>query len=80
MEKRQLILNRPMAFREGLLEAAFGVRGAGQGFLLTGGQRGVLGILIMNLLVPSHLGSASVVTILHLGEGLSFCRTARRFA
>lgn len=78
MEKRQLILNRPMAFRE------WAFRGSiwGEGCRARVSSDRLAAWCFGNLNhEPSgaelRLGSASVVTILHLGEGLSFCRTAQ---
>ena len=78
--------NSLMVFRELLIKATFEVRAAGcmTFFWLFGSE--ITGILTVNLLVPTSLGSRAcaqhvVTTILHVGRGLlSFCRTTQRYA
>lgn len=78
--------NFSMACGEELLKAVFRVRFCrGHELLLWVGSEftwgGVSGVLILNLLIPASPGAtclwSGVVSILHLGGGLSFCRTTR---
>ena len=90
-ENRQLVLKRPKlpsGFQgRFFLKAIFGVRVAACGlssdWLVVRLQGDVSRILIINLLVPTSLGSSAcgqhVVTILHLGRSLNLCRTTQRY-